>query len=308
MTNALATREQAAPLMSFDEIKERAAMALRSGLLPPSIKSPEQAAIVGLKGQELGLPLMQSFESIHVIQGRPSVATETMLALAYERVAGFVFRVVETTSEKCVVEMGRGGTFTFKSAFTIAEARAAGLTGKDNWQKQPAVMLRWRAIGAALKVVCPDLRRNTWTVEEMEEVGAAHAMASARATDSLNDALGSAPAAEPRVIEAERAPAAAEVPTAPAPALPAPSTETEAMRRDLMRLAKEGGAADLARVSKVLGYPSGRRWGEIPAEHIRALWRHTLGGEPLPAPTASLTPDDSPEGQALNARLDEIGF
>src|SRR5688572_8665775 len=106
---ALATPEQVAAPLAWDALPARAAVALRSGLLPASIKTPEAAAIVAMKGQEMGLPMMAAFESIHVIQGRPSMATEAMLALAYERIPGFVMEVVESTDTKARVRMGRGG-------------------------------------------------------------------------------------------------------------------------------------------------------------------------------------------------------
>lgn len=224
---ALATREQSAAPLAWEEMLSRAEMALRSGLLPEAIKTREAAAIVAMKGQELGLPMMQAFESIHVIQGRPSIGTEAMLALAYERIPGFVMEVVESTDTKARVRMGRGGKFQpIEFTFSIEDARRAGLASKPNWTKDPRGMCRWRALGAGLKVVCPDLRRGTHTVEEMEEVVERAIQENARKTTDLDAALDE-PAGEPKPIEARAIPAAVVATSGPI---------TDAQRADLKAL------------------------------------------------------------------------
>jgi hypothetical protein len=213
-STALATQEQVATPLAWETLLERAEVALRSGILPPSIKTREAAAVIALKGQEMGLPMMQSFEQIHVIQGRPSMATELMLALAYERVPGFVMEIVESTEKSCRVKMGRNNRFQpIEFAYSTDDAARAGLIGKDNWKKDPRGMCRWRAIGAGLKVVCPDLRRGTNTVEEMEEVVQAAITENARKTSSLDAALDDQ---GPAPIEAKALPAVSDGPASDA--------------------------------------------------------------------------------------------
>lgn len=46
---------------------------IASGLLPTTIKKPEQAVVIALKGKELGLETMASFELIDVIMGKPAL-------------------------------------------------------------------------------------------------------------------------------------------------------------------------------------------------------------------------------------------
>jgi hypothetical protein len=56
------------------------------------------------------------------------------------------------------------------SPFTIEEAQAAGLAGKDNWKKYPAAMLRARCVSALSRAVYPEAVLGIYesTSEEIE--------------------------------------------------------------------------------------------------------------------------------------------
>src|SRR5512141_675156 len=62
--------------------KELANTLLKSGFLPGAFKTPEQVIAVMLKGQELGIPAMEALNSINVVNGKPTVSPQLMLALA----------------------------------------------------------------------------------------------------------------------------------------------------------------------------------------------------------------------------------
>jgi hypothetical protein len=55
----------------------------------------------------------------------------------------------------------------FVSKFTMDDARKAGLSDKITWKQYPANMLRWRAVGNALHIVCPDVVVGLYTPEEL---------------------------------------------------------------------------------------------------------------------------------------------
>jgi hypothetical protein len=79
------------PIPSVEEfrtMKELGAMAIKSGFLPTSINTPEKAVIIILKGRELGIPPMQAFSSIAVVNGKPTMSAELMLSLIYRCVPG----------------------------------------------------------------------------------------------------------------------------------------------------------------------------------------------------------------------------
>jgi hypothetical protein len=152
---------------SIKPMLEFATHLVRSGFLPTAIKTPEQAVAIILTGNELGIPPMQALRQIHVIQGKPTMSAELMLGFAYSRIPGFVCNITESNAERCIVQITRPNHAPYTHCFTILDAKNMGLTGKDNWNKQPAVMLRWRCISGALKVIAPDAIAGFLTPEEL---------------------------------------------------------------------------------------------------------------------------------------------
>jgi hypothetical protein len=132
---------------------EQATVLVKSGFLPAHIKTPEQAVAVMLTGRELGIPTMTALRTIAVIQGKPTLAAELMAALIERDYGPLALRVEETNDSGCVVSYWKPGWPDRKSyAFTIDQARAAGLAGSDVWKKYPAALLRARCISAVAKM------------------------------------------------------------------------------------------------------------------------------------------------------------
>lgn len=259
MSNAIATSEQTA---GFEAMRSQFAAALAAGILPPHVKTPEMAVAIAVKGAEMGFKPYQALEAIEPIQGRYTVKPEALLSLAYEKVPGFICNVVESNEKRAIIDMGRNGVVTFRSTYTIEDATKAGLAGKDNWRRMPVTMLRWRATGAALKVVCPDVRRGMATPEEAEEMAVQRAVASAARTSSLNADLADAPAAAaptaapaPAPIETTARPVdAADTPLdAPsAPVVDGPPWSRDGVLRDLKETSVR---AQTKRSADALGLP-----------------------------------------------------
>jgi len=156
--------------VEWTQIKEICNAAIKSGMLPAAIKSPEAAAIIALKSRELGIPLMVGFANIHVVNGKPAMSAELIQAQARKNLPGLVFNILETTNEKCVVEGQRPerGSRPLTVSFSIEDARKAALLSKDVWKSYPAAMLRARAVTACLRLLCPDaLMGISYTPEEL---------------------------------------------------------------------------------------------------------------------------------------------
>ena len=62
-------------------ITDQARMLVGTNFLPQSIKTPEQAVAIILQGRELGIPTMAALGTINVIQGKPTISPQLMLAL-----------------------------------------------------------------------------------------------------------------------------------------------------------------------------------------------------------------------------------
>lgn len=138
-----------------------------SGLLGKSIQKPESALAVILAGRELGLTAMQSLRSIHVIEGKPSLSSDLMVALVKRSPTCRYFKLVESTAKIATYETYREGEGITKLSFTLEQAQAAGVAGKDNWRKYPDAMLRARCIAALARAVYPDLLAGVYETDEI---------------------------------------------------------------------------------------------------------------------------------------------
>jgi hypothetical protein len=150
-------------------MKDLGNMAIKSGFIPSSIKTPEQAVIILLKGKELGLPPMQAFSSIAVVNGKPTMSAELMMSMIYKYNQGAVIDFVRSDSTECTIEASRQRGYkkaTF--SFSIDDAKRAGLMTKQPWQQYPAAMLRARCISAMARAMFPDaLSGVVYTPEEL---------------------------------------------------------------------------------------------------------------------------------------------
>lgn len=154
---------------------------IKSGLLPANIKTPEAAMAIMIKGSELGLLPMQSFDFIDNIAGRPTLKPQGMLSLIYASPKFESFQVLESTEKLCKVSMRRKGQpehieiFTWQQASQMQtteyinnQKKNIPLTEKYNWKQMPATMLKWRCISAAARLVFPDVIQGMYLTEELD--------------------------------------------------------------------------------------------------------------------------------------------
>ncbi len=145
---------------------------IASGLAPKHLQTAQAVAIVALKGKELGIPFMQAVQSISVINGKPALSAELMLALIYRRVKGVVIQYLtpETKAhEECTIEATRPGHKPVRISFTIEDARRAGLLTNPSWVKYPKALLRARCVSAMARAVFPDAIGACYVPEELGE-------------------------------------------------------------------------------------------------------------------------------------------
>jgi len=167
--NQLTTTKSILPSTSdFAMMKEMASMAVASGLIPSSINTPQKALIIMMKGREINIPPMMALSHISVINGKPCMSAELMLAKIYENVPNAIIDLTSTTDTECVIIAQRPGGAKTRFSFTIEDARVAGLLGKGPWKTYPAAMLRARAISAMARALFPDaINGVSYTPEEL---------------------------------------------------------------------------------------------------------------------------------------------
>lgn len=149
-------------------MKELCSTLVQSGFLPSSIKSPHQALAIMLKGRELNLPPMQSFSSIAIISGKPTMSSELMLSMIYRNCPGAIVNFEVTDATVCKISAKRPNGKATDFSFSMEDAKRAGLAGKGPWATYPAAMLRARCVSAMARAIFPDaLSGVVYTPEEM---------------------------------------------------------------------------------------------------------------------------------------------
>jgi len=160
-------------LQSFDDV-ERAARAMSASGFFPDSKQAAQAVVKVLAGRELGFGAFASMTGVSVIQGKPVVGAN-LTAAAIKQTGKYNYRVLTHTDQECNIAFYEGGMdenhCVGVSRFTMNDAKAAGLTNKDNWKKYPRNMLFARAISNGQKWYAPDVY-NGVTVYTPDELGA----------------------------------------------------------------------------------------------------------------------------------------
>ena len=155
---ALARIEAPRPIepTNMEELERLCAAAAKTGFF--GAKSPEQALLIAMSGRDLGLSYSQALRAFHVIEGKPTLSADGMIAACLlRRDVCEYFRTLESSNERATVETKRAGSPPQKLSFSMDDAKRAGLHGKQNWTKYPSRMLLSRARAALARDVYPDL-------------------------------------------------------------------------------------------------------------------------------------------------------
>jgi RecT family len=141
---------------------------IASRLLPKGITSPEAAFTIIMTGREMGLTAMQSIRSMHIIEGKPTMSADLMVAMCKRSPTCKYFTIIESTDERAVYETHRAGEpKPTRVSFSMDDARRAGVASKNTWKQYPAAMLRARASAALCRAVYPDVTLGVYDTDEI---------------------------------------------------------------------------------------------------------------------------------------------
>ncbi|MBR5950402.1 MAG: hypothetical protein IKZ87_03105 [Actinomycetaceae bacterium] len=155
---------------TYDQAWHFAEMIARSGLAPKEFQGkPENCFIAMQWGDVLGLDPMAAIRGIAVINGRPALWGDTMLALVRASpVCEYVKEEFQEDVAICRVKRKGKSETEHVCMFSLDDARAAGLLGKPGpWQQYQKRMLQMRARGFALRDVFPDVLQGIDSAEEV---------------------------------------------------------------------------------------------------------------------------------------------
>lgn len=168
ISNAIADRDV------YAEAAKRLQIILGTGLVPDHIKTPAQAMTAIELGHSLGMSPLESLRSIQVVKGNPVLKAGALGSLIKKRFGPDAFQVVQCDEEACRIDVRQldsdGKVSTLRVEFTQADAKKAGLWGKNQWAKYPVDMLYARAIARVQKRCFQHLGNGeVWVAELVQE-------------------------------------------------------------------------------------------------------------------------------------------
>jgi hypothetical protein len=183
---AIAVRESAPPVIvprNLAEMIDIAERIAKSNLLPEALRGKVPEVLMQIMaGQELGLYSMASLRSFNIIQGKPVMSADAMVAVVLgSGKAEYFRRVGEGTSKTVTYATKRRGEPEQKCTWTIEMAKEASLHQKDNWRGYPRAMLASRAKSELARDVYPDVLAGCYTPDEIGD----HASGTPREPDAI---------------------------------------------------------------------------------------------------------------------------
>lgn len=213
---------------STAEAMELAKTLASSQLIPKAFQQrPGDVFVAMMWSYSLGIPIVQGLQGIAVINGKPSLYGDALLAVCMG--SGQMADIEETVTGNadnltatCKVTR-RGKPTPVVSTFSMADARAAGLLGKPGpWKQYTSRMLKMRARAFALRDAFPDVLSGIASAEEMQDV---EGTATEKATENVAEQVAKMPRRRSKLpVQAPKEGTEAEVvkPAAPAQELPPP--------------------------------------------------------------------------------------
>jgi hypothetical protein len=158
-------------LVPVDQVERMALAVAKSGLF--GVKTPDQAMALMLIAQAEGLHPAIAATHYHVINGRPTLKADAMMARF--QTAGGSVRWGEYTDKRVVGTFSHPQGGSVEIEWTLDMAITAGLTKNPTWKSYPRQMLRARCISEGIRTVYPGVTVGTYTPEEAEDAGHAPA-------------------------------------------------------------------------------------------------------------------------------------
>ena len=156
---------------NIDELLKIAQIFSRSDLVPREYKGKPENVVLAIQiGSELGLAPLQALQNIAVINGRPCLWGDAMLALV--QASGKLEYIREWTEEKsahCVIKR-KGYPEEYEKIFSDEDAQRAGLLQKPGpWQEYRDRQRQMRARSFALRDQFADVLRGLSSIEEVQD-------------------------------------------------------------------------------------------------------------------------------------------
>lgn len=139
------------------------------------IGKPGSMLAAAMLGRSIGLGFMQSLQNVAVINGRPSVWGDAMLAVVINTGELESFTEMDfpdiIKNKQAVCQLKRRGRPIITRTFTEEMAKVAGLLNKGGaWKTNPARQYQMRARAFALRDAFPDVLKGIYAAEESFDI------------------------------------------------------------------------------------------------------------------------------------------
>lgn len=157
---------------SLEEAMRFAEVLSDSSIVPKDFMGKPGNVLVAIQwGMELGLKPMQAMQNIAVINGRPALWGDAVIALVRaSALCEYVHETMSDDGQTAICQVKRRGEAEQVRMFSMADAKTAGLSGKQGpWTQYPKRMLQMRARAFALRDVFPDVLKGVPIAEEIDD-------------------------------------------------------------------------------------------------------------------------------------------
>lgn len=172
MSQLQATNKQSGFInpQTYEQAWQFSEMLANSEMVPKNFKGKPADILIAMQmGSEIGLQPMQSLQNIAVVNGRPTIWGDAVIAICQS--SGMLEDITEeVTDDYATVTVKRAGQEPHSVTFSMADAKKAGLAGKAGpWTQYPKRMMKNRARAYALRDKFADVLSGFGITEEEKD-------------------------------------------------------------------------------------------------------------------------------------------
>ena len=162
---------QPLPIQSMAEMATAGQLLAQSGMF--GISNAAAGFVVVATCQQQGISLMEFSRTYHIVQGKPTMRADAMLA-EFRKLGGKVTITENSTERAAAVFAFEGAKYDWE--YTIDDAKRTGdaLDGKGNikdmWRKRPEDMLWARLVSRSIRKLAPEIVSGIYTPEETQDM------------------------------------------------------------------------------------------------------------------------------------------
>lgn len=168
----------------------------KSTMIPMQYQNNYANCLVALEyANRTGQSPLQVMQSLNVIQGRPSWDSKALIGMIntsgkYDEDLHFTYGEDDKGEIiSCFAWTRKDGEVVKGLPYTMKMAKDAGLLNKNNsfWNKEPVLMLTYRAVSRFSSIHCPEISLGLYTTEEVRDINFLNGQGKSKA--SLNEIL-----------------------------------------------------------------------------------------------------------------------